>query len=132
MDKTSRYFEKIFLNLGLMEASRMLSTVLIFLNARAFRKSKYGNIFSMIFEFDVVRKYHGGSIMLAIRISHEIESRLQQLAQKTGRTKTYYAREALLRFLEDMEDEYLALSRIESPTKRWTLDELEQGVDLEN
>ncbi len=70
--------------------------------------------------------------MLAIRISHEIESRLQQLAQKTGRTKTYYAREALLRFLEDMEDEYLALSRLETPTKRWTLDELEQGVDLEN
>ncbi len=56
MDNTSRYFEKIFLNLGLMEASRMLSTVLIFLNARAFRKSKDGNIFSMIFEFDVVRK----------------------------------------------------------------------------
>jgi len=53
--------------------------------------------------------------MLAIRISHEIESRLQQLAQKTGRTKTYYAREALLRFLEDMEDEYLALSRLETP-----------------
>ena len=70
--------------------------------------------------------------MLAIRISHDIESRLQQLAQKTGRTKTYYAREALLRFLEDMEDEYLALSRLETLTKRWTLDELEQGVDLEN
>ena len=70
--------------------------------------------------------------MLAIRISHEIESRLQQLAQKTGRTKTYYARESLLRFLEDMEDEYLALSRLEAPTKRWTLDELEKGVDLEN
>lgn len=70
--------------------------------------------------------------MLAIRISHEIERRLQQLAQKTGRTKTYYAREALLRFLEDMEDEYLALSRLETPTKRWTLEELEQGVDLEN
>lgn len=70
--------------------------------------------------------------MLAIRISHDIESRLQQLAQKTGRTKTYYAREALLRFLEDMEDEYLALSRLETPAKRWTLDELEQGVDLEN
>ena len=49
--------------------------------------------------------------MLAIRISHDIENRLQHLAQKTGRTKTYYAREALLRFLEDMEDEYLALSQ---------------------
>ena len=70
--------------------------------------------------------------MLAIRISHDIESRLQQLAQKTGRTKTYYAREALLRFLEDMEDGHLALSRLETPTERWTLDELEQGVDLEN
>lgn len=93
----------------------------------------------MIFEFYVVRKQeydilvcHGGGIMLAIRISHDVESRLQQLAQKTGRTKTYYAREALLRFLEDMEDEYLALSRLETPTKRWALDELEQGVDLEN
>jgi len=70
--------------------------------------------------------------MLAIRISQDIENRLQQLAQRTGRTKTYYAREALLRFIEDMEDEYLALSRIETPTKRWTLEELEQGIDLEN
>ena len=70
--------------------------------------------------------------MLAIRISQDIESRLQHLAQKTGRTKTYYAKEAILRFLEDMEDEYLALSRLEKPTKRWTMDELEKGVDLEN
>lgn len=70
--------------------------------------------------------------MLAIRISPDIENRLQQLAKKTGRTKTYYAREALLRFIEDMEDEYLALSRLETPTKRWTLEELEQECDLEN
>lgn len=70
--------------------------------------------------------------MLAIRISEDIENRLQHLAQKTGRTKTYYAKEAILRFLEDMEDEYLALSRLETPTKRWTMDELERGVDLEN
>lgn len=70
--------------------------------------------------------------MLAIRIPQDIESRLQRLAQKTGRTKTYYAREAILRFLEDIEDEYLALSRIEKPTKRWTLEELEKNVDLEH
>ena len=68
--------------------------------------------------------------MLAIRIPQDIENRLQRLAQKTGRTKTYYAREALLRFLEDMEDEYLALSRLEISTKRWTQEELEQKVDL--
>lgn len=70
--------------------------------------------------------------MLAIRIPQDIESRLQRLAQKTGRTKTYYAREAILRFLEDIEDEYLALSRIEKPTKRWTLEELEKNVDSEH
>lgn len=70
--------------------------------------------------------------MLAIRISHDVEHRLQQLALRTGRTKTYYAREALLRFIEDMEDEYLAISRLEAPTKRWTLEELEDGIDLES
>jgi RHH-type rel operon transcriptional repressor/antitoxin RelB len=70
--------------------------------------------------------------MLAIRISHDIENRLQQLAHRTGRTKTYYAKEAILRFIEDMEDEYLAISRIEAPTKRWTLDELERDIDLES
>jgi RHH-type rel operon transcriptional repressor/antitoxin RelB len=70
--------------------------------------------------------------MLAIRISHDIENRLQQLALRTGRTKTYYAREALIRFIEDMEDEYLALSRLETPTKRWTLEELEEAIDLES
>lgn len=70
--------------------------------------------------------------MLAIRISPDIERRLQQLAQKTGRTKSYYAREAILRFIEETEDELLALSRLAEPTKRWTLDELEQGIDLED
>jgi RHH-type rel operon transcriptional repressor/antitoxin RelB len=69
--------------------------------------------------------------MLAIRIPHDIESRLEKLAQKTGRTKTYYAREALLRFIEDMEDEYVALSRLENPGKRWTQEELEKELEEE-
>ena len=70
--------------------------------------------------------------MFSMRIPTDIENRLENLAQKTGRTKTYYAREALLRFIEDMEDEYLALLRLETPSRRWTLEELEQGIDLEN
>jgi RHH-type rel operon transcriptional repressor/antitoxin RelB len=45
--------------------------------------------------------------MLAIRISHDIENQLQRLAHRTGRTKTYYAREAILRFIEDMETNIL-------------------------
>ena len=46
--------------------------------------------------------------MLAIRLPIEIEQRLEALAQATGRTKTYYAREAILKHLEDLEDLYLA------------------------
>lgn len=70
--------------------------------------------------------------MLAIRLPENIETRLGLLAEKTGRTKTYYAKEAILRFIEDLEDEYIALSRLEKPAKRWTLSELEQEIDLED
>ncbi|MGL4334430.1 MAG: type II toxin-antitoxin system RelB family antitoxin, partial [Lactococcus garvieae] len=44
--------------------------------------------------------------MLAIRLPEEIENRLDILAKATGRTKTYYAREAILVHLEDLEDAY--------------------------
>jgi RHH-type rel operon transcriptional repressor/antitoxin RelB len=46
--------------------------------------------------------------MLAIRLPPEIEKRLERLAKKTGRTKTFYAREAILNHLEDLEDAYIA------------------------
>ena len=46
--------------------------------------------------------------MLAIRLPDDIEARLTALADQTGRTKTYYAREAILTHLEDLEDYYLA------------------------
>ena len=71
------------------------------------------------------------NMMLAIRMPGDVERRLRALADKTGRTKTYYAREAIMRFIEDMEDEYIAISRLEKPAKRWTLDELEKEADLE-
>jgi RHH-type transcriptional regulator, rel operon repressor / antitoxin RelB len=68
--------------------------------------------------------------MLAIRISEDIEKRLQNLADKTGRTKTYYARKAICEFIEDMEDTYLAIERLETPSKIWTQEELEANLDL--
>ncbi|PCJ31710.1 MAG: anti-toxin [Gammaproteobacteria bacterium] len=70
--------------------------------------------------------------MLAIRLPEEIENRLKALADKTGRTKTFYAREAILDHLDDMEDKYLSLNRLENQGKRWTLDEMEQDLDLED
>jgi RHH-type rel operon transcriptional repressor/antitoxin RelB len=46
--------------------------------------------------------------MLAIRLPEEIEKRLDELARKTGRTKTFYARQAILMYLENQEDIYEA------------------------
>jgi RHH-type rel operon transcriptional repressor/antitoxin RelB len=50
--------------------------------------------------------------MLAIRLPEEIEARLDKLAKRTGRTKTFYARQAILEHLDDLEDVYLAERRL--------------------
>lgn len=50
--------------------------------------------------------------MLAIRLPRDIEARLARLARKTGRSKSHYAREAILEYLEDLEDFYLAEERV--------------------
>jgi RHH-type rel operon transcriptional repressor/antitoxin RelB len=51
--------------------------------------------------------------MLAIRLPQSIEKRLEKLARRTGRTKTFYVREAILEHLEDIEDLYLAEGALE-------------------
>lgn len=51
--------------------------------------------------------------MLAIRLPADVERRLDALAKATGRTKTFYAREAILEHLDDLEDLYLAEQRLE-------------------
>jgi RHH-type rel operon transcriptional repressor/antitoxin RelB len=59
--------------------------------------------------------------MLAVRLPPAIEKRLERLARRTGRTKTYYVREAILEHLEDLEDIHLAetaLERIRSGDER--------------
>lgn len=43
-----------------------------------------------------------------VRIDKELASRLDALAKRTGRTKTFYAVEAIKEFLEDQEDYFLA------------------------
>jgi len=67
--------------------------------------------------------------MLAVRIPDEMETRLEKLAALTGRPKSFYVREALQAHLEEIEDAYTALYRLEHPAKRWTLEELEKGLD---
>jgi RHH-type rel operon transcriptional repressor/antitoxin RelB len=50
--------------------------------------------------------------MLALRLPPEIEARLAELARRTGRTKSFYAREAILNHLDELEDIYLSESRL--------------------
>ncbi|MBI5331026.1 MAG: ribbon-helix-helix protein, CopG family [Betaproteobacteria bacterium] len=72
--------------------------------------------------------------MLAIRLPAEIETRLDALAKATGRTKTYYAREAILEYLDDMEDLYLAEQRLRDiragKSTTHTLEEVERSLGL--
>jgi RHH-type rel operon transcriptional repressor/antitoxin RelB len=49
--------------------------------------------------------------VLALRLPEDVERRLDELARRTGRTKSFYAREAILTHLEDLEDAYLAETR---------------------
>jgi len=51
--------------------------------------------------------------MMAIRLPKEIETRLDNMARRTGRTKTFYVRQAVVEQLDDLEDIYLAESRLE-------------------
>lgn len=51
--------------------------------------------------------------MLAVRLDDELEKRLAALAARTGRTKTFYAREAIETHLDDLEDFFLAEDRMQ-------------------
>jgi RHH-type rel operon transcriptional repressor/antitoxin RelB len=68
------------------------------------------------------------TMMLTVRLPVEIEKRLNSLAKKTGRSKSFYAREAILRHLDDLEDSQLALRRFARKTKRVTLEQLEREI----
>ena len=74
--------------------------------------------------------------MLAIRLPADIEERLERLAERTGRTKTFHAREAILRHLEDLEDVYLAEQRLvelrAGRSRTFTLDEVARELGLED
>ncbi len=66
--------------------------------------------------------------MIGLR-DKEIEARLERLAQKTGRSKSFYVRQALQEFLEDREDYLLGLARLEVGGRRLSLEEAEKELN---
>lgn len=68
--------------------------------------------------------------MLAIRLPDSIEERLNALASETGRTKTALAREAIVEYIDDLEDYYLAEARARQNRKAIPLSEVERKLGL--
>ena len=74
--------------------------------------------------------------MIGIRIPKSVGQRLDILAKRTGRSKTYYIREAIMEHLDDLEDIYLAeqvleqVRRGEEPVSG--IDEVEKRLELED
>lgn len=68
--------------------------------------------------------------MMGVRLEPELEARLEKLARRTGRTKSYYAREAIRQYLEDREDYLLGLSVLERNEPTISLEELERRLGL--
>ncbi len=57
--------------------------------------------------------------MTSVRLPNGIESRLDKLCQLTHRSKSFYIKEALAHYLDDLEDNYIALERIASPKREF-------------
>lgn len=70
--------------------------------------------------------------MITVQLDRDIEERLEALGAKSESSKAVMARERLLDALdEELQDLRLAEERLKNPARRWTQEELEQGLDVE-
>ena len=71
---------------------------------------------------------------VSLRLPEDLKLRLDKLANRTGRSKTYYMVEAISEKLEDLEDLYLAEERTRAlragRSRTYTLDEVEKRLGL--
>lgn len=73
--------------------------------------------------------------MASIRLTNTQESRLENLCKLTRRSKSFYIKEAIEKYLEDMEDAYIALERISNPERALlsteeAINELEKATNV--
>jgi len=73
--------------------------------------------------------------MLALRLPVDVEARLDELARRTGRSKSYYAREAIIEHIDELEDLYMAeaeLEAIRKGAKTHRLEDVEKELGLDS
>jgi len=69
--------------------------------------------------------------MITVRVPKDVEERIEELAKLTHRSKSFYIREALNAYLEDLEDYYISLERLaQKDAKRYTIEEAKEKLGL--
>ena len=69
---------------------------------------------------------------LALRLPEDVAAELDRLAEETGRSKSYYARQAIIEFLADRADYLRAVATLEKQEPRLTLAEAKKALGLED
>jgi RHH-type rel operon transcriptional repressor/antitoxin RelB len=68
--------------------------------------------------------------MLSVRLNSDLEEKLEQLSIKTNRSKSFYVKQALENYLNDMEDYFDAKSRDSNSEKNMlNITDLEEYLD---
>ena len=69
--------------------------------------------------------------VLTVRLDEKTYNRLNQLAKKSRRTKSSYIKEMLELYLEDFEDAYMALERLNKKNAKYlTTEEVEKKLGI--
>lgn len=71
--------------------------------------------------------------MLAVRLDPDLEARFNAVAKRTGRSKSFYAREALREKIEELEDIALLEEALRDPDlgQRVSLEEMVRELGLD-
>ena len=70
-------------------------------------------------------------MMISVRLPKDMENRINNLAKSTQRPKSFFIKEALANYLEDMEDYYDVLQRKNSKSREIiSLEELKSAIDV--
>lgn len=69
--------------------------------------------------------------MFSVRLDTDLEKRLEKLSKKTGRSKSYYAKQAIQEFLDEREDYLAAIAVLEKNEPSMSLKNLRKKLGLE-
>lgn len=69
---------------------------------------------------------------IAIRLPEELENKLSALAKRTKRSKSFYVREAVESYLEDVEDYYIGMEVLDNPGRIYSLEDARKACELDD